>query len=83
LFLSYQTYPHVLSRLALLAGFAALADVADSVHAATVPHEKSTLEGDLPRMPTASGSVEHWYRFNCGDVELQIRGPQRDITQVK
>ena len=53
-----QTYPQVLSRLALLTGFAALAAVGNSVNAATVPHEKSTPEGDLLRMPTASGSVE-------------------------
>ena len=73
----------MLSRLALLAGFAALAAVADSVNAATVPYEKSTLEGDLPRMPTASGSVERWYRFNRGLTEQEIRRPHRDITQAK
>ena len=73
----------VLPRLALLSVLAALTAVANSVNAATVPLEKSTPEGYLLRMPTASGSVKRWYRFNCGDIEQEICGPQRDITQVK
>jgi hypothetical protein len=80
---SCQTCPQVLSRLTLLTGFAALTAVANSGNAATVPREESTPEGDLLRMPTASESVERWYRFNCGDIEQEICGPQRDITQVK
>ena len=80
---SCQTYPQVLSRLALLTGFAALTAVANSVNAAPVPHKKRTFEGDLLRMPTASGSVERWHGLNCGDTQQEIYEPQRDITQVK
>lgn len=47
----------MLSPLALLTGSVALIGVPHSVDAATVPYEKSTSEGDLPRMPTASGPV--------------------------
>jgi hypothetical protein len=77
------SYPQVLSRLALLTGSAALTAVANLVNAAAVPHEKSTFEGDLLPMPTASRSVERWNRFTCGDTEQEMCGPQREITQVK